>query len=83
MTTRDELHRLIDRLPEEALPEAEGFLEALSGRGDEGLPRFLAEAPWDDEPETEEERLAVAEAYEALERGDVFTLDEVRRDLGL
>ena len=61
MTTKEQLYRLIDRLPETALPEAERLLEALTAPDDEGLPRFLAEAPWDDEPETEEERAAVAE----------------------
>ena len=43
----------------------------------------LARAPLDDEPETEEERAAVVEAREAVARGEVFSLDEVKRELGL
>jgi hypothetical protein len=44
--------------------------------------RALLEAPLDDEPETEEERQAVHEAREELARGEVRTLEEVRRELG-
>lgn len=45
--------------------------------------RALLEAPLDDEPETEEERRAVHAAREDLARGEVRTLEEVRRELGL
>ena len=45
--------------------------------------RTLLEAPLDDEPETEEERQAVHEAREEVARGEVQTLEEVRRELGL
>jgi len=82
MTTKDRLHELIENPPEAALPETERWLEALIRSGDEGLPAALRDAPWDDEPETEEERAAVQEAYEAIARGEMFTLEEVRRELG-
>jgi hypothetical protein len=45
--------------------------------------RALLEAPPDDEPETEQERQAVQAAREKLARGEVRTLEEVRRELGL
>jgi hypothetical protein len=45
--------------------------------------RALAEAPEDDEPETPEERAAVAEARRAGRRGDVLTHAQLRRKLGL
>lgn len=83
MTTREQIYRLIGRQPDDALPEAERPLIGLTAANDEGLPRFLAEAPWVDEPETEEERVAVAEAYEALERGEVFTLEAIKREFRL
>jgi hypothetical protein len=41
------------------------------------------EPPIDDEPETDEERAAVANALEQLQRGDIVSHAEVRRDLGL
>jgi hypothetical protein len=43
----------------------------------------LALAPVDAEPETDEERAAVAEAREDLAAGRVLTTDELRRSLGL
>ncbi|MGI8552575.1 MAG: hypothetical protein ACR2PL_17570 [Dehalococcoidia bacterium] len=80
MTSKAYLHHLIDGLPENALSEAERLLDQLRDRG---LPRILAEAPWDDEPETEEERAAVEEAYKDSARGEVYTMEEVERLLGL
>ena len=41
------------------------------------MTEFLDNAPIDDEPETEEERLAVAEGYEALRRRETVSLDEI------
>jgi hypothetical protein len=82
MPTRDTLHRLIDELPESELAVAERFLNYLHATADPVL-RTLLEAPLDDEPETDEERHAVQEAREELARGEVRTLEEVRRELGL
>lgn len=82
MSTKDSLHRLIDELPESELVAAERFLHYLRATADPVL-RALLEAPPDDEPETEKERLAVHEAREELARGEMRTLDEVRRELGL
>ena len=47
------------------------------------LLRSLREAPMDDEPETPEEAAAVAEAREAIKRGEVISHEELRRRLGL
>ena len=82
MPTRDMLHRLIDELPESELAAAERFLYYLRATTDPVL-RALLEAPPDDEPETEEERRAVQEAREELARGEVWTLEDVRRELGV
>jgi hypothetical protein len=82
MSARDGLHRLIDELPESELEAAERFLNYLRAMTDPVL-RALLEAPPDDEPETDEERQAVQEAREELARGEVRTLEEVRRELGL
>ncbi|MGD9893859.1 MAG: hypothetical protein AB7U18_21460, partial [Dehalococcoidia bacterium] len=43
----------------------------------------LATAPLDDEPETSEEAAAVAEAREAIARGDVYSMEEIKREFGL
>jgi hypothetical protein len=82
MSARDSLHRLVDELPESELAAAERFLHYLRATTDPVL-RTLLEAPPDDEPETEDERRAVQEAREELARGEVRTLAEVRRELGL
>ncbi len=51
--------------------------------GRDALLRTLLDAPEDDEEETPEEAAAVGEACKAVARGDLFTLDEVRGELGL
>ena len=45
--------------------------------------RALIEAPEDDEPETDEERAAVAEAYEDLAAGRVVSFEDVKREFGV
>src|SRR3954454_12704860 len=82
MTTKDALHQLIDDLPESALPTAWSLLAPLRPNATANLPRILAEAPWDNEPETPEEALGVKEAYEGLARGEVVSHEELRRELG-
>jgi hypothetical protein len=76
MGSKDTLHRLVDALPEAAVEEAERLLAALSVV--DPVLRAALLAPEDDEPETPEEAAAVQEAREAIARGDVYTLEEVR-----
>ncbi len=80
--TRTALRKLIDQLPESELVAAHRYLCYLRDEGDPFL-QALKNAPIDDEPETEEERKAVAEAWEDVKAGRVFTLEEVKRELGL
>ncbi len=83
MTTREELHQLIDTLPERGLEEARRYLEALrEAQGDALLARLLL-APEDDEPLTAEEEAALAEAYEDIAAGRVMTHEELKRELEL
>jgi len=77
---RESVHQLLDELPDDILPEVARYLAALR---DDPLARLLLTAPLDDEPETEEERAAVQEAREAAARGEIYSLDEVKRELGL
>ena len=86
---------MLDELPDDVLPEVARYLGALR---DDPLARLLLTAPIDDEPEPDEERAAVREAREEAARiGYVadanldaalgprgrYTLDEVKRELGL
>ena len=76
MNTKEDLYRLVDELPESEINAARRYLEYLRNLGDPVL-RALKEAPEDDEPETEEERAAVAQAYEDLAAGHVVTKDTI------
>ena len=68
MADKATLHRLVDALPECAYAEAERYLKGLAT--DDPVLRAFLLAPPDDEPETEEERLAVEEARAELARGE-------------
>ncbi len=76
MTTKEALHRLIDELPDD---QAEQILHGIL----DPVLHARALAPIDDEPETPEEVSAVAEGIADLERGDVLTTEQLRRELGM
>jgi predicted transcriptional regulator len=85
MTTaeaRTKLHDLVESLPSDDVPTALRVLEALTSSSDP-MPLALRDIPFDDEPETEEERAAVAEAYRDIEEGRGIPHDEVMRKYGL
>lgn len=81
MIARQELHELIDRLPESELPAVRGYLRYLANVAGDPVLRTLVNAPIDDELETEEERIAVQEAKDDLAAGRVLSHEEVRRRL--
>lgn len=74
-------HELIERLKPSQVRAVVGLLEALL----DPVSRKLAEAPLDDEPETEEERQAVEQSKEWLGKhgGRGIPHEEVLRDFGL
>ena len=78
--SRDTLHQLIDRIPEEDLPAAHRFLQYLATS-----PAFRSAglASLDDEPVTEADASAIAQAREDLRAGRVVRLDQVLREFGL
>lgn len=79
---RTKLHDLIESLPSEDVPTALRILEALNSSSDP-VSLALRDVPIDDEPETEEERAAVAEARRDIEEGRVIPHEEVMRKYGL
>ena len=84
LTVKERLHQLIEELPEgQATEAAERALLHLQKMGDDPVLRALLNAPLDDEPETDEERVLVAKGLADLERGDVLSDEELRRELGL
>lgn len=78
--SRDTLHDLIDRIPEEELPAAKRFLEYLAVS-----PAYRAalSAPPDDEPVTEQDAAAIARVGNEVRAGQVTSHDEVLREFGL
>ncbi len=81
MIAREELHELIDKLPESELPAVRSYLRYLADVATDPVLRTLLNAPLDDEPETEEERQAVQEAKEDVASGRVVSQEEARRRL--
>jgi hypothetical protein len=78
---KDELHRLIDALPESELHAARRYLEYLRHVGEDPMLRAFLQAPESDEPLTEEDLRAIKEAEQAIARGDVRPWQEVRAEL--
>ncbi|MBZ5727955.1 MAG: hypothetical protein LAP87_23550 [Acidobacteriia bacterium] len=78
---REQAHQLIDRLPETQLSALVGLLETIV----DPVGAALRNAPIDDEPETGEERQAVAETRGWLARrgGKGIPHEEAMRRLGL
>lgn len=83
MGQRERLHRLVEELPGGEMAAAERYLEYLQLVGRDPVLHALLTAPYDDEPESDEERAGLAEAEEDYRAGRIYTLDEVKRDLGL
>jgi len=75
---RDEIHALVDQLPDGELSAARRFVEYLRHSGDPFLKK-LREAP--EEPATEEERAAIEEGRRAVAEGDVISDEELRAEL--
>jgi len=77
--TKERAHELIDRLSPGQIPGVVGMLEAMLGT----VSGTLANAPWDDEPVTEEDLSDIAEARAAISRGEVISNEEVLAGFGL
>ena len=81
MSNRERAHQLIDGMPETQLTALVGLLETIV----DPVAIALRNAPVDDEPETEEEKQAVAEARVWLQwnGGKGIPHEEAMRRLGL
>jgi hypothetical protein len=76
--TRADLHRLVDGLPTESVDAVGRWLERVT---DDPMIAVLDAAPWDDEPSTPDEESAVAEARDAIARGEGVGWDQVKAEL--
>jgi hypothetical protein len=66
MTVKERLHTAVDAMSDE---EAQAALRTLAESSGDPVAWMLDHAPLDDEPETEGERRAIAEAHADRERG--------------
>jgi hypothetical protein len=77
VTLREELHKIVDHIPETDVATARKFLRSLM----DPVELSLLSAPTDDEPESEEEREAVERARRESGRGTPH--EDVLREFGL
>ena len=83
MTARDQLHRLVDGLPENELATAERILTGLSAPSlSNPVMAALAKAPKDDEPVTDREAERIEEGERDLRDGRTVTGEQLRTRLG-
>ena len=75
---RQQAHAYLDHLPAAQVAAVRGLLEAML----DPVSRALANAPIDDEPITEEEERAVAEARQSLKRNGGIPFEQAIAELG-
>jgi hypothetical protein len=80
-SANEKAHELIERLAPSQVSAVVGLLEAML----DPVSRAIANAPADDEPETDEERQAVSESKDWLHRhaGQGIPHEKVLADFGL
>ena len=83
MTARDQIHRLLDALPDDDLEVVGRMLSGLSAPLADPVTSALARAPIDDEPVTPSDAEAIAEGERDVEEGRVVSASELRARLGL
>ena len=78
--TKDDLHHLIDDLPDTEVHAAARYIQFLQNSRDP-LMQALLDAPLDDEPETDEELKGANEAWQEYLDGEARPWSEVRGEL--
>jgi hypothetical protein len=77
--TKQQAYELIDRMAPGQVSAVVGLLKAML----DPVSVALANAPYDDEPVSEEEARDIAESRAAYARGEVVSNDEVLSEFGL
>ena len=81
MTAKDKLRQAVEDLSE---LEAEATLAYIAQRRErDPMIEAFENAPLDGEPVTEEEDRALEASREAYRRGETYTAEQIRQDLGL
>jgi hypothetical protein len=79
MADKEHAYELIDRLAQTQLAAVVGLIEAML----DPPARTLANAPFDDEPVSEDEAREIAAARAALSRGEGIPHEQVLAEFGL
>ena len=77
--TKEQAHELIDRMAPSQVSAVVGLLEIML----DPFARALANAPYDDEPVTDDEARDIEAAHASLERGEGVPHEEILREYGL
>lgn len=83
MSVREDLHRLVDLIPDAEGTKARQLLLELIEKTGDPLLVALANAPEDDEATSPEEDEGAAEAWQEYLQGRGRPWEEVRKDLGV
>jgi hypothetical protein len=78
--SRESLHELIDRIPEEEIAAAQRLLEVLAGSA---AFRAARSAPPDDEPVTVGDAEAITRAQRDIQAGKVVSHEEILGEFGV
>ena len=82
MTAKEELHRIVDLLPDSETQAALRFLEYLrDAPHDDPVTPMLLSAPEDSEPLSPEEEAAVEKGLQEMRSGQTIPWEEVRRQI--
>ena len=81
MGIKEDVHRIIDELPERDLEKLLHHLKLVRAASRDPFIQALMDAPIDDEPTTPDEDAGAAEARQEIERGEGTSLSEVRAAL--
>ena len=81
MTRKQKLHALIEELPPRELIAAERYLTYLRLVAQDPVLRAMVNAPLDDEPLSEDDRAALAEARGEVAAGRLLPHEQARRRL--
>jgi len=80
MTAKDQLRQAVDELTDAEAAETLEYLARRRG-GPDALDRLLDQAPVDDEPTSPEEEEGAREAHEQIARGNVFSAEQIKREI--
>ena len=81
MSIKEDLHRLVDELPESMYISARRQLERLRNVDEDPYYVALMNLPIDDEPDTPEEAAYDEEGWQAYLRGEGRDWEDVKKDL--